>query len=286
MSEEESTPTTARRQLGAHLRRLRQQRGLTVDKVAELIGAAASQVSRIEKGSRTLSPEYEVQIFDLYGVAPDDADVLKALADAGRRRVTRSAAPTNTTDYVKIEQTTFVELERDAVRIREFNSGHIPGLLQTEAYMRASMSGTAPDVDGQAIDNAVRVRKARQRKLADGTKYEAVVDAAAIARQVGGAGVMRAQAEALRSAIVSGRVHLCVIPFEVGAHPGLNSQFVALTLPSEDVPNAVFSEGLFGHMQFDKPADVERFDRVWDRLSALVESRQATLDRLSRLSSH
>ena len=121
---EDPTPTTMRRQLGARLRELRRQHDLTIEQVADRLKVAVSTVSRLETGARALSAIYQERLVEPYGLEGAEADLVRALALSGRRRASLgSPPPTRETDYVKIEQIDFVELERDAARIREFNSG-------------------------------------------------------------------------------------------------------------------------------------------------------------------
>lgn len=267
---DEPTPTTLRRQLGAELRRLRTSHGWSIEDVASRVGMTPSTVSRMEVGSRTVSAETVERLITNFDLDSSDGEALRRLAASSRRRVRRSAV--RDTDYVKIEQTGFVELERDAVKIREFNSGTVPGLLQTEKFMQASMEGTAPDVDEGMIRAAINVRKNRQQKLGSGVDYEVIVDEGALRRVVGGAETMIEQLWHLVAMIEKSVVAIQIIRFSSGAHPGASSQFVSLELPDGRGGDAVFSEGLFGHLEFRRAEDLQRFARVWDNLSARAAS--------------
>lgn len=279
-----TTPTTLRRQLGARLRALRQERSLTADQVARDLGFSVSKVSRMETGARAVSQDDMVALVAYFDLDQEEAGRLGEIAQAGKRRVRRSVAlqpASQESNFAKVKQSGFVELEWDAVRVREFNSGVLPGLLQTESYMRANMRGTAPEVSEATIERAVRMRLDRQRKLATEFEYEVIIDAAVLARTVGGRSAMREQVWRLLSCMREGRVDLRVIPFSSGLHPGLNSQFVSLKLPdASELLDVVFSEGLFGHVSFDTPAEVERFEEIWLHLRSLAESREETAIRL------
>src|SRR5207247_10231932 len=50
------TPTGRRRRLGAELRRLREDAGLTIDRVAEALECSQSKVSRLETGQVSATP--------------------------------------------------------------------------------------------------------------------------------------------------------------------------------------------------------------------------------------
>jgi hypothetical protein len=235
----------------------------------------------METGARAVSHEDIVALTNYFGLDDATTASLSELARSGRRRASLgSPPPTRETDYVKIEQTDFVELERDATTVREFNSGHVPGLLQTVEYMWASMAGTAPDVTPHVIEQAIAVRTVRQRKFYSEFQYEVIIDEAVLARRVGDPDVMAGQAQRILELITQRRVEFMVIPFSVGAHPGANSQFVSLSLPQAGIPGFVFSEGLFGHAKYGSAADISRFDRVWMNLKSLVEPHSTSLARL------
>jgi transcriptional regulator with XRE-family HTH domain len=269
---DDPSPTLRRRELGAHLRRLRKERGWTTREVATRLGFSLSKVSRMETGARGVNARDMAALTKLFGVDDELAAHLDLIARTGKRRNEKRSAPVLETDYMSIEDQTFLDLERDAVTIREYNAMVVPGLLQTEEYMRAAMRGSNPDVAAPSIEASLATRLSRQRILMSDQRpeFEVIVDEAALRRQVGGRSVMRRQVESLRAAADEGLVKLMIIPFEVGSHPGVNSDFVALTLDDPLVPDVVFVEGLAGHFRFDRRADIERYERVWSTLKAVA----------------
>ncbi|MDL5157806.1 helix-turn-helix domain-containing protein [Actinomycetospora termitidis] len=272
------TPTTLRRQLGARLRQLRQERGETAQQVADALGFSISKVSRMESGARAVSePDIEA-IATYFNLHAEAALELTQTARAGRRR--RDAwvdVATTGTDFQRFVQSGFVELERDAEYVREFNSGVVPGLLQTARYMRAMMQSSIPR-DKELLERAISLRLSRQNRLDLENRYAVIVDEAALARWIGGADVMAEQMHAMLQRIDSGAVKLRVIPFTAGFHAGLNSVFVALKMGVVGVPDVVFVEGLVGFQQIDGSEDVGKFEEVWRELAQIavpsVESRR------------
>jgi hypothetical protein len=243
-----------------------------------------SKISRMETGARAVSGADIEALSALYELDPEARSALQEIASQGRRRRRPAPQPdAMQTDDVVLAQSGFLELERDAVRIREFNGDVVPGLLQSEDYMRAVMVEATPDIDDALVRRAMTQRRARQRILGADQLYEVIVDEPALLRVVGGAQVMADQLAAIRERLASGRVSFKVIPLERGAHPGLNSMFVALAMGRDDVPDMVFVEGLAGHVRLEKAEDVERFDRVWGQLSDLAESTSQTAERLAQL---
>lgn len=283
---DDASPTLRRRELGAELRRLRKVRDWTTKDVAEKLGCSISKISRIETGDRGVSGPDLSALLALFELDAEQADHLTQIARTGKRRNENRSALTLRTDFISIEDQSFLDLERDAVRIREYNSMVVPGLLQTEAYMRATMRGATPDVSEESIESSMRLRLGRQQILASGAAhpdYEVILDEAALWRRVGGGAVMDRQLHALLDAVESGTVVLRVIPFSTGSHPGLNSDFVSLQLGDPRIPDVVFVEGLAGHLRFDDPQDVNRYDRVWSKLREVAKEAYETPGILRRV---
>jgi transcriptional regulator with XRE-family HTH domain len=271
---DDPSPTLRRLELGTHLRRLRKERGWTTQELAARLGFSASKVSRMETGARGVNAKDLASITKLFELDEEWAEHLDAIARTGKKRMENRSAIVFDTDFIQIRDPSFVDLERDADRIREYNSLLVPGLLQTESYMRAAMAGGLPDVDAEQIDASVAVRLERQRILSrpDPPRFDVVIDEAALHRRVGGVVVMREQLGAILDALSLGVVTLGVIPFDTGAHPGVNSDFLAFHADGPAKADVIFVEGLAGQLRFDKPQDVARYDRIWAMLRGFAAS--------------
>ncbi len=77
-------------------------------------------------------------------------------------------------------------------------------------------------------------------------------------------------------------VTIRVIPFTVGAHPALESNFkiLELTLPSPDV---VYVEGLLGSFYLERPEELESFNRVFDQLQTIALSPDETVELIAKI---
>lgn len=263
-------PTLHRRELGAHLRRLRLERGWATKDVADRLSCSVSKVSRMETGARGVSQVDARALVAAFNLQGDDADRLLTLARGGKKRIDNRAAIVVESDYIRITDPSFVELERASTHIREYNSLVVPGLLQTESYMRASIRGSMPDLNGASLEDVVSTRLSRQKILSrdDPLSFDVILDEAALRREVGGPDVMGEQISEILKAIDRGLVQIAVIPFTAGSHPGVNSDFVALQIGEPSTPDVIFVEGLAGHLRFDKPHDVARYQRVWKELGS------------------
>lgn len=247
-----------------------------------MLGVSVSKVSRMETGARAVSEQDIAALIRHFDISAVLAEEMAGIARSGRRR--RDPAPyvpAPETDHLAFVRSGFVELERDAERVREFNSGLVPGLLQHVDYMRALMLSSVPDVGG-SLERAIDLRQNRQKRLEVDGRYLAIVDEAVLARVVGGPAVMKTQIDLILNRIEDGAVDVRVIPFAAGAHPGLNSVFVMLTMSAVGLTEVVFIEGLVGHQRFDRPDDVVRFERVWNQLHAAAASVEGSRSLLAR----
>jgi Domain of unknown function (DUF5753) len=94
---------------------------------------------------------------------------------------------------------------------------------------------------------------------------------------------MQEQLLALLEAARRPRVSLQVIPFSVGAHPGLDSRFVMLQVGDEQTPELIHVEGLTGVMAYDRPADFAHFVYAWNELSSIALPPTESLQMINRI---
>lgn len=274
----EASPTIRRRELGARLRALRTAAGMTVEDVAARMDVSPTKISRIETAARGVNINDIRVLCDVLGVAQEERDGLLALARESRRRSWWQA-------YGLPEGlTTYVGLEDAAVAISEYESGTVPSLLQTEAYARAVIEGSLPDLEPEVVEVRVKARLTRQSRVMGEQPVElwAVLDEGALHRTVGGTEVMREQLHTLTARAAMPHITVQVIPFEAGAHPGLNSCFIMLQL-ADTVSDVVYVEGLLGNHYLQSPADLTRYRRVFDQLRAIALSPRESLIRTARI---
>lgn len=272
------SPIVRRRELGALLRSMRLETGRTVQEVADSLLCAASSISRMETGQRNATARDIRDLCDLYGVTdPAVRDHLNELARAGRR-------PAWWQPY-DLPYATYVGLEAEAAAISDFEPGVFPGLLQIPDYARALHEGALPRLGEPVIAQRIEERRNRQTIL---TRQEppppalrAIVDEAVLHRVIGGRAVMAAQLRHVLAACQLPNVSVRVLGFGAGAHPALDSTFILLSF-ADPVPAVVYVEGLAGRMYLERTSDVERYERVFARLSELALSEQASLELMAR----
>ncbi|HEY6424695.1 MAG TPA: DUF397 domain-containing protein [Pseudonocardiaceae bacterium] len=169
-------------------------------------------------------------LLDLYGVVdPHRAELLELGREAeqqGWLQPYHSELPE--------EYTTYIGFEAEARSVNNYESLLVPGLLQTETYAHAVITGGLPMASESEVEQRVRARMERQRLLSkpDPLKLWAIIDEAALHRQVGSPGLMRAQLVHLIKTAIEPNVTLQVIPYSVGAYAGMPASFALLDFPN------------------------------------------------------
>lgn len=271
------SPTLRRRELGVLLRSRRLQLGLTVEQVAEHLECSPSKISRMETGHRGVTPRDVRDLCDLYEITDQAGrDKLVELA-----RESRQSAWWQSYD---LPYSMYVGLEAEATAIGDFQSSVVPGLLQTPDYARAGHLGAFPVLSPEEIDRRIEAKLTRQKLLIrpGGPALSAVLDEAVLHRLTGGAAVMRAQLSKLLEVTKLSNITIQVIPFTVGAHPGVESNFSILELPPPS-PGVVFVEGLVGSIYLEKPDDLDRYHKIFARLKEIALSPQDSIGLIARL---
>ena len=254
------SPTLRRRELGASLRALRNEQGLTVEQVAERLLCSPSKVSRMETGQRGATLRDVRDLCEIYGVT--DKSQIEHLMDLARESKQQGWWQGFDLDYA-----TYVGLEEAAVSLSNYQSAIVPGILQTPDYARAMHEGGFQEYPAGRIDEHVAVRMRRQRLLTRDPplRVSVVLDEAVLHRVVGGPGVMAAQLDHLVELARLPSVTIQVIPFSVGAHPAMDSMFDILEF-GESAPSVVYVEGLMGWLYLERPQDISRYLKVWELL--------------------
>jgi transcriptional regulator with XRE-family HTH domain len=260
---EERSPALQRRELGALLRALRNGKGLTVEQVAERLLCSPSKVSRMETGQGATARDIR-DLCDLYEVAdPAERDRLTALAREGKR-------PARWQRY-DLAYARYAELEEVALAISAFQSSAVHGLLHTADYARANHESSMPRLNPEQIDRQIEAKLARQSILtrADPPSFAVVLDEAALHRMVGGRRVMAVQLAKILDISALPNVTVQILPFALGAHPALESNFTILQLP-DPTPGVVFTEGMIGSTYLDRPEDLKRYRGVFYKLQSIA----------------
>lgn len=257
------SPTVRRRRLGFELRRLREQSGLTIDVVAGRIGCSTSKISRIETGHTGVTPHDVRTLLDIYQVTGAEGEELVQIARDARKKGWWHP-------YSTVLTSAFVGLETEAASIQAYEQQVVPGLLQTEEYARALLRAARPDITAAEVERRVLVRMHRQSLLGevDAVDLWVVLDEAVLSRPVGGDEVMRRQLRALARAGELSSVTVQVLPFHVGAHPGMDGTFTILNFSDLADTSVVFAENATGGLFLEKTEELNKYRTIFQHICA------------------
>lgn len=275
-------PTVRRRRLGQELRRLRELKGMTAEEVAERLLVSQSKISRLENGRRSISQR---DVRDLCGVYEvEDQRIVESLmqmAKDSRQQGWWHA-------FGDIPYSVYIGLETDAESLRVYEPQIITGLLQTGAYAEAIIRGGSPEASEQENDKRVEVRLRRQSRITaetDPLRLWVVLDEASLRRVVGSRQVMREQLEHVMELSQQPHITVQVLPFEVGAHSGINGQYSILEFADAADSSVVYIEGVTSDLYLEKPHDVQKYTVMYEHLRAQslnVEQSRQLVERIAK----
>jgi Domain of unknown function (DUF5753)/Helix-turn-helix domain len=277
-----SGPTVRRMLIGAQLRRLRTEQDISREEAGEAIRASAWKIHRLENGQVSFKERDIVDLLRLYGVAdPGEVAAFVILA----REANQPGWWHHYGDVLPQWFRAYVDLESAAVLIRTYEAQFVPGLLQTEEYMRAVIQGALLDDTPDVAEQRVQLRLTRQQLLdrEDAPRLWAVVDEAALRRPVGSREVMRTQLERLIEAAELPNVTLQVLPFAAGAHPAMVGAFSILRFPEPELPDVVYLEHLTNAIYLDKEDDVDQYLHVMETICVRAAAPDRTVEILGRI---
>jgi transcriptional regulator with XRE-family HTH domain len=264
-----SGPTVQRLVLGGHLRRLREDAGITTERAAATIRGSHSKISRMEHGRVGFKERDIADLLALYGVGPgEERDALLDLA----REANTPGWWQGYSDALPHWVEPYFGLEAAASFIREYELQFVPGLLQTEDYARAVIQlGSAPTEE--EVERRTDARISRQQILRNPNppKLWAVMDESALRRIVGSKEIMRDQLRHLIGMCDHEAVTLQVLPFAAGPHRALGGAFTILRYREPDLRDVVYIEQLTSALYLDKPTEVDSYLEVIEEVCLQAE---------------
>jgi transcriptional regulator with XRE-family HTH domain len=260
---------------------LRASSGLTRDEVVERTGINAVTMYRIEHARVRPQTRTLRTLLDLYGVEKEQqAELVGWLRDARERGWLHAYQSELPEQY-----TTYIGFEGEAESAWDYESLFIPGLLQTEDYARAVITGVLPFASRDEVERRVEVRMERQEVLRSENPLQlwGIVDEAALRRQIGSPAIMRAQFRHLLEASELPNVTFQVIPFDAGAHAGMPGSFIVLQFTEEAIPDVIYIDSMAGDLFLEAESDVRRYKLIFEHLRAVSASPDASRSLLASL---
>ncbi|WP_434742450.1 helix-turn-helix domain-containing protein [Micromonospora sp. SH-82] len=263
-------PTVRRRRLARELSNLRQAIDMTIEDAAASAGISPSHLSRVERALVGVRVPAVRALLQTYGANASTMTSLIEVAQTATQRGWWHRYAGSIPD----EYATYIGFEADAARIWNFELISIPGLMQTERYIRSILQGGVARLTEEEIERRVEIRMRRQALLRREKPpgLWAVLDEAAIRRQVGSPETMAAQLDHLAAIASLPHVDIQVIPFTAGAHPGTPGGFVVLGFADPADREVVYIETMAGDLYPEGTAEVRGAIQAFDRLRAMALS--------------
>ncbi len=213
-------------------------------------------------------------LLEFYGLVGEPADALRDLARAGRQRGRWSGR--NVPDWFR----QYVDLEAAASEVRWYQSEIMPGILQTEEYIRAMGPG-----DSGRADDHVALRKERQSLLTrdDAPDFAVIISESALRRQIGGAEVMRSQLRHVARTAAQAVISLQVLPFDAATYTTSSFAFTLLRFNQDAGADVVYLEDYTNAYYLDDQETARDYSRLWNRLSAAALGPQESVRLIERI---
>ncbi|MET1076281.1 MAG: helix-turn-helix transcriptional regulator [Umezawaea sp.] len=250
-------PPFRRRRLGHRFQAMRLKAKMTLDDACAALDKTRSTLHRLEQGETKADIHLVRSMMDLYDQYDPD------LVDQTRR----ANKPGWWLAY-GIQDQGYIDVETEAAEVREFCLTYVPGLLQTESYMRALFRANRLQRSDRQFENQVAVRLVRQLRLTeseDPLELVAVIDEGVLRKHVGGVEVMREQLRHLLLASGLPSVTLRVLPDQIGAYDGMSGAFIVLGFP-DNAPEVLYVEYATGSLHIEAESEVKEAKIVFEHL--------------------
>jgi transcriptional regulator with XRE-family HTH domain len=172
--EREPDPSDSLRTFGAVVQALREHAGL----------------SRIDFGMRVRFSKHTVESVELGRRMPDQTFVERAEEALGNTGALRKAARhlTRGEPGLAVWFRRWARLEKEAVSLCTYECRLVPGLLQSEGYVRALCDNDIPPLTDDELEATVTARMERQRLLRErpNATFDFVVEESVLMRRLGG----------------------------------------------------------------------------------------------------
>ncbi|MGI8815096.1 MAG: helix-turn-helix domain-containing protein [Pseudonocardia sp.] len=270
--------------MGADLRKLRVQAGISAEQAAEVLECSVSKISRLETGIGVPRTRDVRDLIELIGgEAVKSSEVLLKLAEAGRAQPWYHQL----SDLLNSTMQRFFDLESGASEELVFGGAWVPGLLQTPSYAEALFRAFGPDRSDEDIKRRVELRMGRKQVLTDPDaplKLTAIVDESVLLRSVGGPEVMREQLKVFRAAVEDpfDNVEVLLLPFSAGMQKLLAGDLTLLRFEG-GVEDVVLAEGHTAQGFEERPEAVVRMAAMFEEALRATVGGTAFVDCLAGL---
>ncbi|RZS44207.1 helix-turn-helix protein [Herbihabitans rhizosphaerae] len=216
-----------RRRFGKKLREMREAANKTLEEAAEYLDMSRSALQRWESDETQPNINVVRSMMDLYDCRlPNILEEVRAVRQAQGGGLG------------------YVDAEEEADATDQLHLLYVPGLLQTESYMRALFALAFPPYSPEEIDVQIVKRLKRPDRLVSVERpleLVALIDETALRIPMGGPEVMGEQLRHIVTMASLSTITVQVIPLARGGHSGMRSDFSLLKYPYPDCPEILFA---------------------------------------------
>jgi transcriptional regulator with XRE-family HTH domain len=278
-------PSVRFRRIGGALRQAREDAGMTLETAGRRFGRSPAWLSTVENGLQAIRIDDLTELLDFYRVpeGPLRESLLHLAAQCRRKSKNWTRAYEGRISAAALD---LASLEADSALIRTFQPDLIPGLLQTEAYMRALHAAVGRGTP-HATDMLIDFRLSRQAVLTGPIPigYQVIVGESALRQLIGGPLVMRHQLQHLAENSRLGGLSLRVLPFTSGAHLSLAGPFHLLTLQPPGRLTLTVVEQFTRSSFVEDDQEVEVHEGTFTDLLAAALDESTSLEVIERIAS-
>jgi transcriptional regulator with XRE-family HTH domain len=246
---------------GRRLELLRVAHGMTQEQVAGECGWSQTKVVNIEQGAIRVQPADLAKLFDALQPDEDDRRRITDHVEAGRASIPKDDFRWK---FKGDGLRKVVDMERSAAVRWSHSSMFVPGLVQTEEYMRHHFQAFRPALDQAEIARLTSLRLQRQQVLDNpDQRFVFSIDEAALSRMGNMSG---ATDQLLHLLEVNERpnVELLFVPFTHGYYHGQEVQYSIFRYDADPTIHLVYVESSDGREVLSDPKRVDGFVALWD----------------------
>lgn len=259
---------TSMKMLGKQLGAARRAMGYTQSALAALVQVDEETIASIEQGRRALKPDLAALL--------DEVLQTKGMLSVG-------VANLPEIDQFPMWAELYMEHEREAIALSWYDNAVLPGLLQTEQYVRGVLRNRVPAYDEDEIETKAAARLERQEILhrRNPPTLSFIVWEPVLHLPVGGPEVRLGQLRHLREIADLPCVSVQFLPLSSPDHAGLNGPFTLLETP--DHQHLAYTESQRGSQWVSDADELSRLARKYAMLRTQALTTQDSGDLLDRL---
>ncbi|MFI1470701.1 helix-turn-helix domain-containing protein [Streptomyces wuyuanensis] len=249
--DDEPVSSDSLKTFGAFVQGLREHAGLTREAFAPMVRFSRHTVASIELGRRMP----DTQFVELAEAALGNTGAL-------RRAFGHLTRQPGLASWFR----EWARRERTAVSLCTYECRMVPGLLQSEGYLRALYENEVPPLSDEQVESQIAARLERQRLLRErpNVPFSFIVTEAVFRQRLGGAEVTRQMLDHVLANTAPRNVMLQIMPTACEFHACLAGMLQLLEGP--DGKRYAYSEGQRNGRLIGDPKEVVALQQAYDTL--------------------